>query len=626
MKIFTFTAVLLLPALITAAVDIFLLSDSKKIKNIIGSFTKYFFVLNIFTFSAAKFLIKSENIFFANMRSYTYFAKFFVTSMAVGIFMLLIKGFLTKKLCLVKAEPKHKGGALTLRIFATIFFILGVAAFTGTIWGKEQFHDVNPDQMLVTLLSPTTGTDSSIMTTALEGPVLQTAFLTTIFSIFNFSKFHFVYKAKEKAITLVNELAFRIICFILAICTLAGGITFGIKKFDLVKIAEAYLDESPYIEDNYKDPAKVSLQFPQKKRNLIHIYLESIENSYLDKKQGGFMRKSLMPRLAKLSREGICFSHKGEGQGLGGPLKTYGSTWSVASMVSQSFGFPMKVPVDGNAYGTPGHFFPGAVGIGDILQKMGYNQTLMFGADSDFGGLTHMFNDHGAFKIMDYKFALKSGMLPKDYKESWGYEDDKLYEFAKTELTRLSQEDQPFYFVMENADSHFPGYIGKNTEIKYDSQYANAIAYTDKKMDEFIRWVQAQPFYENTTIVMIGDHLSMDKVFFEEHGFKGSGYLRTTYSLILNPSPEVSGIDKSRTFNRQYGNFDMFPTVLASIGVKIDGNRLALGTNLFSNEPTLFERDDYQYVNDQFVKRSNYYNNNFLLGKSTYKGDNLSTY
>ena len=35
---------------------------------------------------------------------------------------------------------------------------------------------------------------------------------------------------------------------------------------------------------------------------------------------------------------------------------------------------------------------------------------------------------------MDYKVVKEKGLIPKDYKVWWGYEDDKLYEFAKEEL------------------------------------------------------------------------------------------------------------------------------------------------------------------------------------------------
>ncbi len=41
---------------------------------------------------------------------------------------------------------------------------------------------------------------------------------------------------------------------------------------------------------------------------------------------------------------------------------------------------------------------------------------------------------------------------------------------------------------------------------------------------------------------------------------------------------------------RTYTTFDNFPTTLAAMGVTIEGNRLGLGTNLFSSEQTLSER------------------------------------
>ena len=43
---------------------------------------------------------------------------------------------------------------------------------------------------------------------------------------------------------------------------------------------------------------------------------------------------------------------------------------------------------------------------------------------------------------MDYKAVKEKGLIPKDYKVWWGYEDDKLYEFAKEELIRLSKNGQ----------------------------------------------------------------------------------------------------------------------------------------------------------------------------------------
>ena len=51
-----------------------------------------------------------------------------------------------------------------------------------------------------------------------------------------------------------------------------------------------------------------------------------------------------------------------------------------------SSGLPLKIPMEGNSYGKTGQFLPGATLIGDILEKQGYEQSIMFGADADLVG------------------------------------------------------------------------------------------------------------------------------------------------------------------------------------------------------------------------------------------------
>ena len=63
---------------------------------------------------------------------------------------------------------------------------------------------------------------------------------------------------------------------------------------------------------------------------------------------------------------------------------------------------------------------------------------------------------------------------------------------------------------------------------------------------------------------------------------------------------------------------DLFPTTLASLGVEIEGDRLGLGTNLFSGKETLIEKYGLDYVNKEVLKNSSYYNNK-LLGDSYYE-------
>ena len=56
---------------------------------------------------------------------------------------------------------------------------------------------------------------------------------------------------------------------------------------------------------------------------------------------------------------------------------------------------------------------------------------------------------------------------------------------------------------------------------------------------------------------------------------------------------------------------DMFPTTLAAMGCTIEGERLGLGTNLFSTMPTLMEKMGYTKFCTELSKKSQYYSDNF---------------
>ena len=539
----------------------------------------------------------------------------FIIILACGFMLVLFAGILDG-IFIFKHEDESKKNRIALKITCVVLAAIGIAAFTGTVWGKEVFGNISPDQMMVNLFSPKEGTSDDIMGTLWTGPVLQTVSATLIFSLFVFSRreLYYIRKGTEKKV--FPSLARKIVCFVLALAVFIGGLTYGFIKFEFEKLLKMYVIESDFIEYNFVDPREVSMQFPEKKRNLIHIYLESMENSYASKDMGGYMEENLIKPLTDLAEEGYSFSNNPTG--LGGPVATTGCTWSVASMVNMNGGIPMKVTTGGNLYGSADNFMPGAITIGDILESQGYEQSLMFGASARFGGLNFFYESHGDFTILDYNAAKEKGWIPKDYKVWWGYEDDKLYEYAKAELTRLHETGKPFNFVMETADTHFPdGYVGPNTPTPRDNQYANVIAYSASETEKFVRWIQEQPFYENTTIVLIGDHLSMDVNFFT--GFD-ENYLRTTYNLILNPAPSVGEIPEERLHNRWWYNADMFPTILASIGVKIEGEKLALGTNLFSDVPTLFEenggRKGWEKINRKFEYKSDFYNSTILEGNN----------
>lgn len=597
--------------LIVTVIQFIAFTEKKNFGKFIGNFIKNEFAVNAVSLALLRYVFEYKYVFLTSSYGMTSFVKYFAMALAVGVAFILLCAVLDSRLAFVKSDKKSSHGARFVKVLSAFLTALGSACYFGTIWGKTAFGDVTADQLLVNLTSPTEGTDPSVYTDCLEGPVFQTLLVTIIFCLFAFSKFNIVYHFKNKTKVVFNDFWKRVVSLILSLACLVGGVVYGVQEFQFKALYYAYVLKSDLIDDNYADPREVKITFPEKKRNIIHIYLESVENSYLSKELGGYCENNLMPELTELSNEGLIFSNNDTK--FGGPLQATGTQWSVAAMVNMTTGLPMKVPDKQNRYGSADGFLPGACSMGDILKEQGYEQTVMFGANADFGGLTYYYSLHGDYKIFDYKYAKENGYIPEDYKVWWGYEDDKLYEFAKEELTRMYETGKPFSFAMETADTHRPhGYLSKNAPTPYDDHYANAIAYSTSETVKFVRWIQEQPFYENTTVVLIGDHLSMDTDFFEDFD---EDYLRTQFNLILNPAPNVADVNPTRLVNRQYANFDMFPTIMASMGIEIEGDMLGIGTNLFSDKDTLIEQYGLDKVNDELNKKSVLYNEKILGGQ-----------
>ena len=76
-------------------------------------------------------------------------------------------------------------------------------------------------------------------------------------------------------------------------------------------------------------------------------------------------------------------------------------------------------------------------------------------------------------------------------------------------------------------------------------------------------------------------------------------------------------IEGTNTINRDFTTMDMYPTILASIGVEIEDERIGLGTNLFSGKQTLLEEFGYDYLDKELRKKSTFYNK-ALLGEDYY--------
>ncbi|MCS4485724.1 LTA synthase family protein [Staphylococcus americanisciuri] len=593
----------LLVGVIVTLLDVVWVKKSHEKKRFIRKFLFYVITINILTLGLFVIVLGRGESVEAVAYKTIFGAYYLGAAVLVGALWLCLKYLLQRQTTVYFREVTVKRRWLDMlgNVFILLFTIVGLLVMFFADWFIDYFGNITPEQFLFNLKSPIKGTSDGMVQEIVRTPILKSLFFAVpIFILVIYNRYDVV--GQQQRLFLKRTVG-KALLLPIALAVLVTGVTYGSKKLRLPEVYEAYAKDSPYIKQNYVAPTTQQYQFPDKKRNLIHIYLESVENSYLSKDLGGYMHENLMPELTALSKEGVHFSDTKDP--FGGPYQTYGSSWSVAGMINMDMGIPLKIPMNGNSYGKSGYFLPGARGIGDILHDEGYEQTVMFGADADFGGLTTYYKSHGNFNIWDWKYAQANGYIPKDYKVWWGFEDDKLYDFAKQEITRLSQTGKPFNFTMETADTHFPdGYVSKNTPTPRDNQYANVIAYSTSEAVEFVRWIQQQPFYENTTIVITGDHLSMDKKFFKDFD---PNYKRDIFNLILNPAKEPEKVQ-----NRKFAPLDMFPTILSSMGVEIKGDRLGLGTDLFSDTPTLIEREGIKKFDHEISVNSNYYNKQFV--------------
>lgn len=335
--------------------------------------------------------------------------------------------------------------------------------------------------------------------------------------------------------------------------------------------------------------------------------MESMETTYEDLEHGGAFEESRIPELTELADNNLTFSFGNNDNN--GFLVPSMSGWTVAAIVGQTSGVPLNIPIDGNDYISDKSFLPGTYSIGQILEKNGYQNELLIGSDAAFGGRKYYFEQHGNFKIVDYNSAIENGWIDKDYHVWWGYEDIKLFEYAKNELTNLASSGQPFNFNMLTADTHhIGGYPCSECEDLYGDRYSNVIRCSSKHVTELVQWIQEQPWYENTTIVLAGDHKSMDPDWFKD--IESSGYNRKCYYAIVN-----SAVTPATQNSCTISTYDLFPTTLASLGVTFNSDRLGLGTNLYTETPTLVEKLGFKKFDKELTRHSNYYDMYILYGK-----------
>lgn len=363
--------------------------------------------------------------------------------------------------------------------------------------------------------------------------------------------------------------------------------------------------KSNFIEKNYINPKNVAINFPEKKQNLIYILVESLESTFFSKNLGGIANKNILNPLTNLTENNINFSNTNK---FGGAQNLNNSECTTADIVEQTLGIPLKLnkKIVNYEYSHK-HILKNAYGIGNILEKEGYIQLFLTGTDIKYGNKDSLIKSHGQYKILDHIKAIEKGYIDKEYKQNLGFEDSKLFNIAKEQILKISNKNIiankniPFNVTILATNTHYPeGYVEKKYKKIFNNKYLDALYYSSIEIKNFIQWLKNQQFYKDTTIIISGTCLN---IYENVKNSNSNKYNRTIYNLFIN-SKATPIAHKNRIFTQ----LDMLPSTIASLGAKIDGDRLGLGTNLFSNKKTLAEKFGTDFLKTELEKESLFYN------------------
>ena len=476
-----------------------------------------------------------------------------------------------------------------------LIFFCGFMLFSSANWIIRKYGPVSYEQIIFHLNMPFTSEIRLILSywqnTAMTGLII-----TLVLWIFFSRKYQIKFTVLEKVRLWVYNHRWMLSLLWLAFCVVYFFLKMNV--WTMIMHRNYKRQYSDFYEKHYVVPQQTSISFPEKPRNLVIIFMESIEADFAKTPLHDYWNADLIPELHALANENINFS---DNPYLGGAHPIDGTQWTQAGLFAKTCGAPIQLPMrEANFFQPKNDFYPNAWCIYDILRQQGYNESFMIGSNGEFGGMDRFVKTHGQQHFMDTLYFTRSMSRLSYKKRRKNMPDEQLFVFAKEELERLAAQDKPFVFTLMTLDTHFgtQEFSDNLCQRKYgkEQNLQNVVSCASLQIGNFVKWLQEQPFYGNTTVVMLGDHLMMNDAFTPQMD-------RKPLNIFIN-----SALEAPKEKNRVFTPFDIYPTIVESMGAQIDGHRLGFGTSLFSDEPTLTESEiSVEQMNIEVRKSSKLY-------------------
>ena len=430
-----------------------------------------------------------------------------------------------------------------------IFFFLAFLPF----WFKKKFGVVYLDQFIFHLEILFKGKlvgDAQVQKSLLKWSFATSTISTLIYLYFkksNLNKFK---------ITIKKEIIFFFIIIFLSL-------SYNTGLFRNLKI-----QENDFIDKNYVFTKPLHIK--NNKRNLVIIYVESLDKSFSIKKNFG--RDLLQP----LSKEVLG------GQSIENFYQIPGYAFTINSLVSTQCGIPAK-PLgffSNSELKNIKNFLPNIKCLSDFTHDLNY-QNIFFSSDEleNFGIkyylMNHNFkeeNIYGLKKLDKLGYSTSKNAWRGNKIHSGGIHDDVLFSAALDVIRKKVNDKKPFFLSLYTLDTHSPrGYPNHeclvsqfdDINIVYNFTIRHSVICTVESLKNFI--IEIKNLSDQTDIVILGDHLFPTSN--EEE-------ISIYNSFIL---------DEKKFFNRSKMNhFDFFPSILHLLGYEFEENRLGLGFSVFN--------------------------------------------
>ncbi|KAA4466713.1 LTA synthase family protein, partial [Bacteroides ovatus] len=232
----------------------------------------------------------------------------------------------------------------------------------------------------------------------------------------------------------------------------------------------------------YRRAAKAD-SVQQRRPNVVLIMMESMSAKFM--KHFG-QSETLTPFLDSLYTRSISFRNF-YSAGIHTNHGLYATLYSFPAMMKRNL---MK-----------GSVIPRYSGLPTVLKENGYYNLFFMTHEGQYDNMNAFFRTNG------YDEVFSQENYPADkVVNSFGVQDDFLYDYAIPVLNQRAATGQPFFATLLSISNHPPYVIPPFFHPKTSEPETQIVEYADWALRQFFEEARKQPWFDNTIFVLEGDH------------------------------------------------------------------------------------------------------------------------